>query len=170
MALLVVDGDAFGPRQDFYNHRDFPRFGFTAADELIFNGFERSDWVAGGTANDRLDGNNGTETDQIDQLTGWLGADTFVLNNYYGLQNNEGFAIIWDFNPFEGDTIAVFGNPEDYFFVQDSNTWLDNAPLGSFFPASAPNTIIARRDDVFGAVMIAAVSNISLDAGDLTFL
>jgi Ca2+-binding RTX toxin-like protein len=166
MALLVYDGNDF---QNTYNHRDFPRFGFTSSDDLIFNGFAGSDWVAGGLGNDRLNGNNGTNTDQIDQLTGWRGADTFVLNDFYGLQNNKGFAIIWDYNPFEGDRIEVIGSPSDYFFVEDNNLWLDTPPLGSSFPAGNPNTIIARADPIFGAVMIAAVSNVLLDSNDLSY-
>ncbi|NJK60758.1 MAG: hypothetical protein HC918_11640 [Oscillatoriales cyanobacterium SM2_1_8] len=94
------------------------------------------------------------------------------MNNAYGLQAGEGFAVIWDFEPGQ-DRVVVNGSPDDYFFVEDASTWLDNRNA-TFLQhrdgdtSGVPNTILARRFGE-GAVMIAAFSDVQLDRFDLVY-
>ncbi len=83
------------------------------------------DNLLGTIGNDIIDG-LGTifDNNEIDFLTGELGADTFVLGNsngaYYlnsfGFEANS-YATITDFFATEGDKIQVFGNKNDYELI-----------------------------------------------------
>jgi serralysin len=75
--------------------------------------------ISTGAGNDRLNGygtafNNAA---QIDTLYGGDGADTFVLGGSWGVSYVEpgnGYAIIADWNPLEGDRIEVRGSTSNY--------------------------------------------------------
>jgi hypothetical protein len=156
----------FGGRA--YNHNEFPDGNSTNADRLNYSSTATAPtWVYGGTANDTLAGHSG----YIDQLTGGDGADTFVFNLEFGQQKGNGFGVVWDFVP-GVDKVQVYGTANDYFFVEDSSTWLDNPSfLKKTIDTSATvNTILARRDADLGAVMIGAFSDVRLSISDLTFV
>jgi hypothetical protein len=155
-----------------YNHFSFPDFNFTSDDRLRFSASgNKSDWVYGGWGNDTLIGESG----QMDQFAGGPGEDRFVLNNEYGLQIGKGFAVVWDFDKGE-DKVVVHGTANDYFFVEDTNAWLDNSNAKflkhrSSDTSATVNTILARRCNCeFGAVMIGAFSDVKLDVSDLVFV
>ncbi len=154
-----------------YHHFQFPMANATPHDRLTFQSQPgQPDWVYGGRGNDTLIGASGT----MDQFTGGPGADRFVLNREYGFQSGQGFVVVWDFEKGK-DKVVVQGRPEDYFFVPDASTWLDNrnAPFlqhrGSDTSA-VPNTLLARRHPELGAVMIATFSDVQLDPFDLIYL
>jgi hypothetical protein len=111
----------------------------------------------------------------MDQFAGGPGKDWFVLNNEYGLQIGKGFAVVWDFDKGE-DKVVVHGTANDYFFVEDTNAWLDNSNAKflrhrSSDTSATVNTILARRCNCeFGAVMIGAFSDVKLDISDLVFV
>lgn len=150
-----------------YNHHDFPDTGYSADTPLNFIGNTPNVWVYGGNANDLLTGSGRT----IDQFAGGGGNDTFAIANGYGQQIDRGFAIIWDFVPGE-DRIEVTGSRDDYFFVRDDSTWLDNQSflLKPIDTSAIANTILARRDPTLGTVMIAAISDAAIGLDDLSFL
>jgi hypothetical protein len=159
-----------------YNHHDFPDAGYSANTPLVFQGNNAPVWVYGGDANDLLTGfdvnyaqiGNGSK---IDQFAGGGGNDTFAIANAYGQQIDSGFAIIWDFVIGE-DRIEVTGSRDDYFFVRDDSTWLDNQSflLKPIDTSAIANTILARRDPIMGAVMVAAISDAAISLDDLSFL
>jgi hypothetical protein len=155
-----------------YNHFSFPDYNFTSDDRLAFTASrDQSDWVYGGWNDDTLVGLSG----QMDQFAGGPGKDWFVLNNEYGLQIGKGFAVVWDFDKGE-DKVVVHGTANDYFFVEDTNAWLDNSNAKflkhrSSDTSATVNTILARRCNCeFGAVMIGAFSDVKLDVSDLVFV
>ncbi len=155
-----------------YNHFSFPDSNFTSDDRLrFFADSDKFDWVYGGWGNDTLIGKSG----QMDQFAGGPGADQFVLNNEYGLQTGKGFAVVWDFDKGE-DKVVVHGTANDYFFVEDTNAWLDNSNAKflrhrASDTSTTVNTILARRCNCeFGAVMIGAFSDVKLDVSDLVFV
>ncbi|MCS6958656.1 MAG: VCBS repeat-containing protein [Pseudanabaenaceae cyanobacterium SKYGB_i_bin29] len=155
-----------------YHHFSFPQLGYTNADSLVFYASNNGpDWVYGGWGNDTLVGESG----HMDQFSGGPGNDAFVLKDQYGLQIGKSFAVIWDFEKGQ-DKVVVHGTANDYFFVEDNNAWLDNknAPFlkhRSTDTSAIPNTILARRCNCpFGAVMIAAFSDVQLDLSDLVFV
>ena len=101
-----------------------------AGDDKLFGGSDRDtlrggageDQLFGGSGNDILQGTNisiGT-TNEIDELTGGLGADTFVLGdafNIYYLGSNQALsrsAKILDFRRSEVDKIQLKGSASQY--------------------------------------------------------
>ncbi len=56
--------------------------------------------------------------------------------------------------------------------MDDTSVWLDNPGFlnKSIDTSSTVNTILARRDAEFGAVMIGAFSDVKLGISDLTFV
>ncbi len=101
-----------------------------AGDDSLFGGSDRDtllggageDKLFGGSGNDILQGTNisvGT-TNEIDELTGGIGADTFVLGdafNVYYLGSREALsrsAQILDFRRSEGDKIQLQGSASQY--------------------------------------------------------
>lgn len=94
-----------------------------------------------------------------------------MFNLEFGLQKGKGFGVVWDFEP-GVDKVQVYGTANDYFFVEDTNSWLDNPSfLNKPVDTSATvNTILARRDADLGAVMIGAFSDVRLSITDLAFV
>lgn len=98
-------------------------------------GGDGDDWVYGGHGNDILNGGNDQDflsgafsgsTSDIDELTGGFGADTFGLG-YNGRSNTyidyfgEGYALITDFNHWDGDRVRIGGTFEDYTLDYSAN-------------------------------------------------
>jgi VCBS repeat-containing protein len=92
------------------------------SDSNLIMGSSGNDLLTGGASNDVLVGvmtnalNSGIG--EIDRLTGYQGADTFVLGNrnssfYVGAGVND-YALIQDFNSQEGDAIQLRGSANDY--------------------------------------------------------
>ena len=97
---------------------------------FIYTGTSKSDALIGGDGTDTLTGVIPTAIlpgkGEIDSLTGGKGADLFVLGDartaYYddGITTGDGsndFARIRDFNPAQGDVIALHGSASDYQLV-----------------------------------------------------
>jgi Ca2+-binding RTX toxin-like protein len=125
-----------------------------AGDDRLFGGSER-DTLRGGAGEDELFGGSGNDilqgtnisvgiTNEIDELTGGLGADTFVLGdafNIYYLGSNQALsrsAEISDFRRSEGDKIQLKGNASQYSLSTGSAgtaVFTDNgADLLAFIP------------------------------------
>jgi hypothetical protein len=164
--LIYEYKNIFGGRA--YNHNEYPDSAFTNADRLNFTSTATAPtWVYGGTGNDTLAGHSG----YMDQLTGGDGADLFVFNLEFGLQKGKGFGVVWDFVP-GVDKVLVNGTANDYFFVEDSNSWLDNPSFlkKAIDTSATTNMILARRDADLGTVMIGAFSDVRLSISDLSFI
>ena len=115
-------------------------WGFGGNDELI--GGSGNDYIYGGDGDDYIigvDRYGGGNYGEIDVLTGGDGRDTFVLGTsaraYY--QMNDNFAIIRDFDSYEGDRLQVTGSSSDYFFAH-----------GNFSGNSDTDTFIFYRGNV----------------------
>ncbi|MBE9107894.1 hypothetical protein IQ273_00445 [Nodosilinea sp. LEGE 07298] len=111
-----------------------------SGNDLLFGG-SGSDTLIGGLGNDLLSG-YGFTSDEVDILVGGEGSDLFVLGDALGSYYLEsGYAIIDDFNPFEGDLIQVFGSASNYSL--------------SFQPFTSTNTLdtlIFAGSDLIGVV------------------
>jgi Ca2+-binding RTX toxin-like protein len=124
--------------------------GFTGNDTI--GGGLGNDFLLGGAGDDFLFGDEGNDylvgygftTNEVDFLTGGMGADVFVLGDrttpYY---LGDGFAIITDFNWIEGDQILVNGALSAY------TLWVGDLSIGS----AAWDTAIFRGDDLVAAVV-----------------
>jgi Ca2+-binding RTX toxin-like protein len=100
-----------------------------SGDDFLFGGSGRDtlrggagvDQLFGGSGNDILQGTNisFSTTNELEDLTGGLGADTFVLGDafnvyYLNLDTGSRFARILDFQRSEGDKIQLKGSASDY--------------------------------------------------------
>ncbi|MGG6242679.1 calcium-binding protein [Nodosilinea sp. AN01ver1] len=114
-------------------------FGDSGNDLLV--GGSGSDNLIGGSGNDVLNG-YGFTSGEVDILVGGEGSDLFVLGDALGSYYlGSGYAIIDDFNPFEGDLIQVFGSASNYSL--------------SFQPFTSTNTLdtlIFAGSDLIGVV------------------
>ena len=141
----------------------------------LFVGNAGNDFLDGGEGNDDMRGDTGSDvliggagddtlqgtffqanfpTEEIDRLTGGIGADRFVLgdrfNSFYAdntaNETENTRAQITDFNPNEGDTLVLQGFPGQYFVTTENGS-----------------TLLLRRDstgdDVFTADLIAVLEN-----------
>ena len=75
------------------------------ASDNSLKGFAGNDRLNGSFGDDLLDGGALNNKNEIDQLTGGLGADTFILVD--GGDIYRGLTVIRDFNRFEGDRISL---------------------------------------------------------------
>jgi len=89
---------------------------------MLITGTTFDDNLVGNTGNDTLNGIGLTfNNNELDQLTGGLGADTFVLGNLAGAYylnplglGEESYATITDFSARQGDKFEVTGTRADY--------------------------------------------------------
>lgn len=152
--------------------------GTANADMMI--GLIGKDILNGGAGNDILIGVNPTQAQpgvkEVDQLTGGLGADVFVLadtskafylsNNLSSPGNASGqldHAMIKDFNPLEGDKIQLYGDPSLYELkIVSGNT--------NIYRNLNTSEIGVSGDDLIATVI--GNTNVSLlpSAGQVTFL
>ncbi|MEM7065320.1 MAG: calcium-binding protein [Cyanobacteria bacterium P01_B01_bin.77] len=104
-----------------------------------------SDRLLGGAGHDVLVGMDFSQHNEIDELTGGSGNDTFQLHNNGSTYRNTGFAIIKDFQAssvWGTDTIELLGNESDYVIDKTQNY------LGS----SARDTLIWKGTNLIGVV------------------
>ena len=133
-----------------------------AGDDLLRGG-EGADVLDGGAGNDILVGaSRGGDGGETDLLTGGEGRDTFVLGTAAGLHYGGGDngALILDFDPSEGDQIALTGRLEDYVVTSDSP--------GS--EATVVQIALADADGEAGRVIARAISTRPLDADGTEFV
>ncbi len=111
------------------------------------------DQLAGNESNDILVGTLISQPNpgsgEIDQLTGYQGADTFVLGDtnsaFYNVAGVNDSAVIQDFNIQDGDIIQLQGNPNNY--VLGSST-TDQAAGTGIFLSSDPTELIGIIKDI----------------------
>ena len=133
---VTLIGDAYGANGNDLdnvmtgNNYDNHLWGDTGHDSLTgqagddtLSGGSGDDTLSGGSGDDILTGSDPTDPNvwgsgagEIDTFYGGDGADTFVLGDSYGVyyQGQEGYALIEDFNGFDGDEIILHGSSEDY--------------------------------------------------------
>jgi G8 domain/PKD domain/RTX calcium-binding nonapeptide repeat (4 copies) len=115
--------------------------------EATVRGTTGNDVLTGGAGNDVLLGTTvdslNAGTGEIDLLTGYRGTDTFVLGNknssFYAEGEANDYALIQDFNRFEGDRIQLKGSSNDYILGIAST---DRATGTGIFLASEPHELI----------------------------
>jgi Ca2+-binding RTX toxin-like protein len=114
-------------------------FGDTNDDLLL--GEAGSDFLVGGDGNDILSG-YGFTSGEFDSLVGGSGSDLFILGDALGSYYlGEGYAVIADFNPAEGDLIQVFGSASNY-----------SLSFQSFTSADRVDTLIFLGNDLISVV------------------
>lgn len=113
--------------------------------DTVFGG-SGNDTLSGSGGNDILIGFNGVNGNELDHLTGFAGADTFVLGNaassFYLNSIGSSFAHIEDFTSSEGDKIQVNGSVSGYTLDKSRST------VGS----STLDTRIFRNGDLIAVV------------------
>lgn len=108
--------------------------------DLLFGGLS-SDILMGGAGSDVLNG-YGFTSGEFDTLVGGDGSDLFVLGDASGSYYlGWGYAIIDDFNPFDGDLIQVFESFSNYSLVFQPFTSTDTL-----------DTLIFAGSDLIGVV------------------
>ncbi len=136
---------------------------FGRAGDDLMRGGEGADTLDGGAGDDTLVGAlRGGDEEETDLLTGGEGGDLFVLGTALGLHYDgaEDRASILDFDPFEGDRIALTGRPEDYVV-----TW---SLLTS--DSYRIEIALADADGEAGRVIARAISSKILDADGTEFV
>ena len=133
----------------------FNFFGFFNGNDVQIGG-DGNDKLMGGIGNDKLNGTGDRlGVGEIDELTGGLGRDTFVLgdgeNVFYSSQNAFDYALITDFE-FGRDTIELTGETADYVLAptngdlpQGTGLYLDIDSSSDFTPDTDELIAISTR-------------------------
>ncbi|MEM7064632.1 MAG: calcium-binding protein [Cyanobacteria bacterium P01_B01_bin.77] len=105
-----------------------------------------NDVLIGGDGNDTLVGMTTTNRGEVDRLVGGDGADRFQLHNRVSSQGQyqtyslSGYAVIDDFDVYEGDKITVLGSGNYQLQSRD------------FFGDGVSDTVISQGNNIIGVV------------------
>lgn len=153
-----------------YNHIEFaPLTAYGKGGNDTLSGNVGDDYLYGGYGSDKLQGRYGNDyldgggySQEIDTLTGMLGADTFVIGDSTGVgylggfdsatNTDSSYALIEDFFWQDGDKIQAYGSASNYSFGYQN-----------FLGGSAEDTGIYYGNDLIGVVQDTTNVSFTLD-------
>ncbi|MEP0888711.1 calcium-binding protein [Leptolyngbya sp. FACHB-16] len=125
---------------------------FGGAGDDFLQGEAGSDIIFGGVGNDTLTGGGPSSYNSFgvtDSLTGGDGADSFILgDNFYSYYSGDGYAVIEDWWPSEGDRIQARGDATLYQLVKNNDV-LGTTAIDTelyYFDGTTSNRIAVFKD------------------------